>query len=605
MLRCRSLFCALLAILLAQGPAAAAQEAAPFAGLDTELEKLRTDARAAGFAVAVVKGDQIIWSRGFGYRDAERRLPVTPHTLFAIGSVTKSFTASLIGLLEDEGQVSLDEPVVHYLPTLQLQTDALNNGLNLRHMMSHQSGLPRHDLSWYLFPTASRDSVLMRLRHQEPTAPLRARWQYNNFMYTAQGALAEKLTGQKWEVLVSQRLMQPLRMTRANFTIEALQRDTNAAKGYSLRGDTALTPLPYYAITAMGPAGAINTSVTELAAWVSAWIGGGKYEGRTVLPSDWVKEAITAQAISGIGLPDGKRPDIHFAAYGLGWGLSSYRGHYRVSHGGNIDGFSAAATFFPTDSVGIVVLSNMNASPLPGTITNMIADRLLSLTPYDWAGLMKENGMKARAAAIAARLTARQQKKGAPASHPLGDYAGAYSHPGYGTLEVAKRGDSLFARAGQQWLWLRHSNHDVFHPYFVHPAHGIDTTENPAYPMQFSLSVTGEVDGMRVPFEPGLKPLEFKRSALLQPLSGTALKIYEGDYVLGPQPIRFFVRSGNTLILSVPGQPEYILEPVGQHAFALKGIPGFTVRFTVPSDGRPTEAVLHQPNGVFAAKRKG
>src|SRR5688500_11806145 len=136
-----------------------------FAGLDAQLEKVRQDWKAAGFAVAVVEKDRIIYSKGFGYRNWEEKLPVTTNTLFAIGSVTKSFTSSLIGLLQKEGKVDYDKPAHDYLPGLDFYNDALNNDVTLRHMMSHQTGLPRHDFSWYLFPTLSRDSMLQRVRY--------------------------------------------------------------------------------------------------------------------------------------------------------------------------------------------------------------------------------------------------------------------------------------------------------------------------------------------------------------------------------------------------------------------------------------------------------
>lgn len=153
------------------------------AGLDAQFEQVLKDWKAAGFAVAVVEKDKIIYSKGFGYRDVENKLPVTPNTLFAIGSVTKSFTASLIGLLQKEGKVELDKPAVQYLPDLHFYNNNMNNSITLRHMMSHQTGLPRHDYSWYFFSTSSRDSILQRLQFQEPTFGVREKWQYNNFMF--------------------------------------------------------------------------------------------------------------------------------------------------------------------------------------------------------------------------------------------------------------------------------------------------------------------------------------------------------------------------------------------------------------------------------------
>ncbi len=172
-----------------------AQAPDPFAGLDTAFQRVLKDRQAAGFAVAVVSKNKIIYAKGFGYRDYENKLPVTTNTLFAIGSCTKAFTSSLIGLLNKENKLEYDKPATTYLPELHFFNDNLNNTITLRDMMCHRTGLPRHDYSWYLFNSASRDSLLQRIQYQEPTATLRETWQYNNFMFLAQGMIAEKLTG--------------------------------------------------------------------------------------------------------------------------------------------------------------------------------------------------------------------------------------------------------------------------------------------------------------------------------------------------------------------------------------------------------------------------
>src|SRR5690606_29437801 len=110
----------------------------------------------------------------------------TPNTLFAVGSSTKAFTAALVGKLADQGKISLDSPVVHYLPKLQFSTSELTHNVSLRDMIAHRTGLPRYDFSWYLFPTSSRDSLLNRIKYMKPSAGIREKWQYNNFMYLAQ-----------------------------------------------------------------------------------------------------------------------------------------------------------------------------------------------------------------------------------------------------------------------------------------------------------------------------------------------------------------------------------------------------------------------------------
>lgn len=574
-----------------------------FAGLDAQFEQVLKDWKAPGFAVAVVHKDKIIYAKGFGYRDYEQKLPVTPNTLFAIGSVTKSFTSSLMGLLRQDGKVDFDKPAVAYLPGMSFFNDAMNNSVTLRHMMSHQTGLPRHDFSWYFFNTASRDSMLQRVHYQEPTAGIGGRWQYNNFMFAAQGAIAEKLLGKSWEDAVRTRIFQPLGMTRSNFSVLELPRSGEAAFGYGLKGDTLIHKMPYYNINAMGPAGSINSSVNEMAAWLITWIQGGKYNGKEVLPAAYTTEAMSAQAIINAGLPSKEKPDLHFAAYGYGWMLSSYRGHYRVEHGGNIDGFSASAAFYPTDSIGIVVLTNQNGSVVPSVVRNILSDRLLGLSPYDWSLDLKQSREKAKAAQKEVAAT-KVAKAATRPTHALTDYAGTYTHPGYGTLTVSARGDSLFARTVEHTLYLHHNNYNVFDPFVVDPATGIDTTDNMPMPLQFCLSVTGEVESLAVPFEAGLQPLVFKKGPAVASVAQSDLQKYVGEYELAGATVKVYTKAANTLYVFVPGQPEYELVPNDKDKFALKVVSGFYVQFGVNDKGEVEALTFIQPNGNFKATRK-
>ena len=124
--------------------------------LEPQFEKVLKDWKAVGFAVVVVNRNKIIYEKGFGYRDYDKKIPVTPNTLFAIGSCTKAFTASLIGMLDNDKQLDIDKPVHNYLPDLAFYNNGMTDNITLRDMMSHRTGLPRHDYSWYLFSTSSR-----------------------------------------------------------------------------------------------------------------------------------------------------------------------------------------------------------------------------------------------------------------------------------------------------------------------------------------------------------------------------------------------------------------------------------------------------------------
>src|SRR6185312_9949774 len=285
----------------------------------------------------------------------------------------------------------------------------------------------------------------------EPTAPLRYRWQYNNFMFMALGAIDEKITGNTWEQDVKQKIFDPLGMVHSDFTIRDLTSNANAALGYGVKKDSIIKKLDYYHIEAMSPAGAINSSVNEMSNWVIAWINDGKFNGKEIIPASFRNEAISAQSIISSGLPTKEKPDLYFSTYGFGWMLSSYKGHYRVEHGGNIDGFSASTCFFPTDSIGIIVLSNQDGSLVPSIVRNTIADRMLRLKYFDWsADLKKEKEKQKNKNDSSAKKIAATNK---PATHSLKDYQGSYNNPGYGTINISLKSDSLLATAGDKKFW--------------------------------------------------------------------------------------------------------------------------------------------------------
>lgn len=317
-----------------------------FAGLDTAFARVLKEWHAAGFAVAVVAKDKVIYAKGFGYRDYENKIPVTSNTLFAIGSCTKAFTSSLLGMLSKDGKVDFDKPVRTYLPDLKFYNDELNDHVTLRDMMCHRTGLPRHDYSWYLFQSRSKDSLVQRIQFMEPSAELREKWQYNNFMFLLQGVATEKITGKSWEDNIREKIFQPLGMTNSDVSLGEWAKSSDAAYGYDVKNDSIIKKMDYYDIAAMSPAGSINSSVNDMSKWVITWINGGKFNGKEILPASYITQAMSSQMVIGAALPDKEKTDIYFSNYGFGWFLASYRGHYRVEHGGNIDGFSASTSFF-------------------------------------------------------------------------------------------------------------------------------------------------------------------------------------------------------------------------------------------------------------------
>jgi CubicO group peptidase (beta-lactamase class C family) len=569
-------------------------------GVDKELNGLLETCKAAGFAVAVVKNDQVLYAKGFGYRDYENKIPADENTLFGIGSCTKAFTASVLGLLREEGELSFEDRPADYIPGFKFYNDEMNQLITIKDMMCHRTGLPRHDWSWYFFPTDSRDSLLKRVEYQEPFTGVRRRWYYNNFMYLAQGVIAEKITGKSWEENIEERFFAPLGMERSNVSIAELLAAENASLGYTVDSDNKIKKEEYYRVAGMAPAGSINSSVTDMAKWLSVWINNGKHKGEAFLPEYYVQEATGSQMIISSSGPESKHPDLHFGTYGFGWMMSSYKGHYRVEHGGNIDGFSANVAFFPSDSVGIIVLTNQTASSVTSLARNMIADRLLGVEKSDWIEEYIEGQAKVEEATeeVAAN---EKVKNRVPSAHELQDFIGSYENLGYGVFDVVLRNDSLFAEFPNETFWLRHDGYDIFEPFWVHET-GIDTTETGPTRMNFSTGNTGDINAVSMLMEETLEPIEFKHKAKELEVSENDLQKYTGAYDLMGTEIKVYTK-GNVLYVLVPGQPEYELQATEPNKFILTIIEGYSVEF-IEEGEQIKEIMFIQPNGTFKGDKK-
>jgi len=567
------------------------------------LEKLLTDWKAAGFAVAVVEKDKVIYSHGFGFRDLEKKLPVNTKTLFAIGSCTKAFTSSLIGILVSENKLKYADRPAKYIPELKFFNKDMDNTIIIEDLMTHRTGIPRHDMSWYLFPTHSKDSLIQRIEFQKPFTGVREKWYYNNFMFLTQGVIVERITGKSWEDNVKEKIFIPLGMVNSNLSIDGLRNNTEAAKGYKVTDNKNIEKVDYFDIAAMSPAGSINSNVEEMSKWLITWINGGKFNGTEVLPSNFVTEAMSSHMVIGGGLPDKENPDIYLSNYGYGWFIASYKGHYRVEHGGNINGFSASTCFFPSDSIGIVVLTNQNGSVIPSIVRNIISDRMLKLRPTDWNKKLKDQydkAIKSQSDAMAA--SSKNQKTGTKSSHLKIEYTGTYSNSGYGTLQLILRNDSLFAQSPNKLMWLKHYHYDVFEPYEV--VNGkIDTSETNNIFLNFRTGDMGDISGFTAKLEPTIEALEFKHTPVVVEIEKKVLESYVGEYEIGGMTAKVYLKGEKDLYLLVPGQPEYELLATSTHHFLIKILEGYKVEFLDGPNGKIEAMNFIQPNGTFKASK--
>ncbi|RYZ53934.1 MAG: serine hydrolase, partial [Sphingobacteriales bacterium] len=419
-------------------------------GIDSLIERIMLEWKVAGLSVAVVYKDQLLYAKGFGYRDVEQRLPVTVNTVFPIASCTKAFTSMLVGMAVDKKLLNINKPAHDYFPELEFYTPELTRMVTAKDMMTHRTGLPRHDWMTHGLNFLPTDSVIHRIRFLEPSKGIREEVQYNNLMYVSLGELTRKVTGKDWADQLNEFIFRPLEMSSSTPAYRDLTTAKEFTKGYSVRNDSFISRTP----STEGPnaAGSINSNVIDLSHWLMAWIDGGKYKGNQVLPASFVREASTPQ-MSTPSRPNPNvpaYPDAYFGDMGYGWITDSYRGHYHVQHSGDLPLFSSNTAFFPTDSIGIVVLVNKFNATVPELISSHIADRLLDLPYKDWTGLLQ--ALQQRRATNGNSAPTPKDTATPVMNLPLIEYAGIYHHPGYGTIHITFAEGKLMATHNGQFF---------------------------------------------------------------------------------------------------------------------------------------------------------
>jgi CubicO group peptidase (beta-lactamase class C family) len=549
--------------------------------------------KVPGMAVAVVKNGELAFAEGFGLRNVEAKLPVTPDTIFAIGSASKAFTTMSMGVLVDDGRLAWDNPVRDYLPTFRMWDPFATERMTPRDLVTHRSGLPRHDLMWYNNPL-SRQELFDCLRFLEPNKDFRTFFQYQNLMYMTAGHLVGQLAGSRWEQVVEERIFRPLEMQCSNLSVEESQRTADFSLPYEEKKGE-VRQIPFRNIDAIGPAGSINSNLVDMANWVLLHVSKGQFQGRQVISPGNLSQMHTPQMViqgmPGLDIFD-KYKEIGSMTYGLGWFINPYRGHTLIHHGGNIDGFSSLISFVPDEGVGAVVLTNLNSTMLPYVVTFDLYDRLLGLGLVDWGPRLKAE-VDAMLAAVekAKEKSEAERRPDAPPSHPLADYAGNYLHPGYGPLTVTLDGDRLTAHYNQFDWPATHYHYDIFN--FKLELEDIE----------FATDVQGRIANVTLPMEGSVKDIVFARVAPESMRERNFLEPFAGTYDLMGTQVHIALQGEHTLVLAIPGQPEYELEPVEGTEFTVKGRPSLRIEFKRDESGAVTEAVVTQQGAVLSAKR--
>lgn len=573
------------------------------ASLEASIERAVADWPVVGLGCGIIAGGETLSVRGYGLRRIGTAEPVDDRTLFAIGSVSKSFTGAAVAMLIDEGLISWDSRVVDHLPAFRMFDPWVTREMTVRDLLTHRSGLERGDFMWYKSGYDAAE-VMRRVAHLQPSWSFRTTFGYQNIMYLAAGELIKGLTGKSWDDFIRERIFDPLGMSdsRASFATVAVG---NVAQPHTRDDDDELVEIVSHEGFNMNPAGSIYSSARDMLAWLRLAIDGGVYKGNRLLSTGASRMTQTPQMLIAQSAWAELFPEADFLSYGAGWFVCSYRGLTVVTHGGNIDGMSAVAAVVPEKRFGLTALVNVNSCRLPQALVYHAIDSVIFDRPSTWLVEFRERELFGRERL---KYSDEDRKRstiaGTAPSRPLEAYAGTYCDEFYGTATVTYDGEGLhFSFVGFEGT-LEHWQLDSF-------TVGIDDPFLRAYKsvVRFELDDFAEPSALTLVVLGGLRINLTRKRPEPQPVDvpREALHSFEGRYFSKPAALHIAIDLvGDALKVTVPGalagsSEDFVvrtLVPVTDNRLAIAGTQAVLAR------GEDDSLVLEIPHQLPVALEK-
>ena len=563
-------------------------------GFDKYMSDVLTDWNEPGAGVAIIYKGELVFVKGYGYRDFENKLPVTKNTLFQIASNTKLFTTVAAGMLVEEGVFNWDKPIKESVPELEFYNDFLNSNVTLRDMLGHKTGVSRHDMIW-LQSDFSRKELFERIKYLKPAIPLRQDFIYNNLMYTAVGYSIELKTGLSWEDYVRQNIFAPLEMNNTVFSIAEMQKTKDYAVPYNEKRDTTLlykTPLKEDGAS-IGPAGSIITSLNDLSHWVIALMNKGKYKNKEVIPASVIYETLKPGiAFRNSDLEKKGYKERLNVTYGMARNIEVYKGNVITKHGGALPGFHSQVMILPYDDIGIITFSiGDQGASLGNTIIGYnLVDRLLGLDQTDWNGRLLSDYSKRKKSNKKARAKVRlDQIKGTSPTHALKDYSGTFTNKVYGDFKIDYNNDSLYFNFRNRILPLKHYHYNRFET--------PNDEDFGKWSINFNISAQGEINKAKISIDEGEVIFTKKVDASLENLE--LLRQYAGTYEFAGSKYVIKLKD-DKLVLA--GTVDSVLKAYKKNIFKVENVDDIQIEF-LKEKNKIKGLKANKPGGIYEFKK--
>lgn len=442
-----------------------------------------------GAAIAIVKNDRVVYVNGYGTTELGGTAPVTPETLFQIASTSKAFTTTALAMLATDKKLTFDDPVRQHLEYFRLADPCADANVTIRDIVSHRTGVTRHDELWDNSPF-TREEVVRRIGSVALSKPFRTAYQYQNIMFIAAGEVVTHASGMPWDDFVRTRIFKPLNMTRTVTSDADWNAATDRAAGCDYDWRTGrISPHGPSDTTTIGAGGAIKSSARDMANWIRFQLAGGAFNlTQLVDPQQLAETKMPHTVIRLENFTRDANPETRMMSYGMGWTLQDYRGELLVSHSGSLNGFRTHVDLLPQRNSGFVLMINIGRGMALVALRNALADLLSGKPQRDWNAyyLMVDRRADEKDAKDREDRMAKRIPDTTP-TRPLADYAGTYENKAYGTATITLVDGVLVLQWNRITIPLQHFHYDVFTAYSERD----DVDEQ----VVFDLSETRSVEG--------------------------------------------------------------------------------------------------------------
>jgi CubicO group peptidase (beta-lactamase class C family) len=457
----------------------------------TPVDKLAADTmkqwKLPGLAIAIVKDDKVVLTKGYGVKELGGTAPVTDETLFQIASTSKAFTTTAMAMLVDDKKLSWDDPVRQHVVYFHLDDACADATVTLRDIVSHRTGLGRHDELWDN-SGLTREEIIRAIGKVELSKPIRSAYQYNNIMFMTAGEAVAHASGMPWDDFVRTRIFQPLGMTHSLTTFAQWNASADHASAHRYDAKTGtVSVIKVIDEDNLGPAGTIASCARDMAQWLRFQLADGAIDGKRLVSADALNETKTPQITLRLdGSTRDLNPETNLLAYGMGWNISDYFGSKVISHAGALNSMRTQVVLLPKEHAGFVLMTNEGRGISLMALKLALIDQLLNRPPRDWNAyyLAVEKKLDDDAAAKKIEREAKRRRDTHP-SRELAAYAGTYENAAYGPVTVTLENAALVLRWRRLTLPLTHWTYDTFSAF----SEADDVDEQ----VEFRLDADGEV----------------------------------------------------------------------------------------------------------------